>query len=70
MNNPNIKTSSIGFYYSFLKPLSDGFKLTKEIDRLLDIWDSHEYDDAKRNQAYSKAVHLAKKQAKLMGYTS
>ena len=65
-----VKSSAPGFYYSFLKPLAEGIQLTKEIDRLLDIWDSTDYDDAKRNQAYSKAVHLAKKQSKLMGYTS
>lgn len=62
-----VKSSTPGAYYQILKPVIETIKLSDEIDRLLDIWDNYEFEDAKRNSAYSKSVHLARRQLELMG---
>ena len=64
-----MESSAPGFYKHNLQPIVEGVQLTKEIDRLLDIFEDYDISDHKRNSAYSKAAHLARKQAKLLGYT-
>lgn len=70
MSKRKIESSAPGFYNQILQPLVEGIKLTKEIDRLLDIFENDDFSELEKNQAYSKAAFLARKQAELMGYTS
>ena len=58
-----IKSSAPGFYHQILKPVKNAITLDNQVNKLLDAW---EEDGDKRK--YDKAVFLAKKSNKLMGY--
>ena len=65
-----VKSSAPGVYYRLIKPVNETILLTSKIDSLLDKWEDDDLTDLERTQAYSKAVHLARRQIELMGYTS
>ena len=59
------RSSAPGVYHQILKPVIKAISLDKEVDILLDKW---EEDGSCRH--YDRAVYLAKKSSKLMGYSS
>jgi len=60
-----VGSSAPGVYHQLLKPVVQAMGLNKEVNALLDQW---EEDGNCRN--YDKAVYLAKKSNKLLGYSS
>lgn len=60
-----IRSSAPGFYHKILKPVVKSIAIDKEVIRLLDKWE----EDGNCSH-YDKAVYLAKKSSKLMGYSN
>ena len=64
------KSSAPGFYHQILKPVCDAVLIDVRVNELLDFYEDNENNDQEREKAYSRALNLAKKSNKLMGYTS
>ena len=64
------KSSAPGFYHQILKPVCDAIIIDARVNELLDFYENGENNDREREKAYSRALNLAKKSNKLMGYTS
>ena len=65
-----IKSSTPGAYRRIIKPVSDAMIIDSKVNELLDFYENVENNDQEREKAYSRALNLAKKSNKLMGYTS
>jgi len=63
------RSSTPGAYYQVIKPVLMAIKLNKQVNDLMDVFD-HENDVNLRIKAYNKALYLAKKSNKLLGYSS
>ena len=65
--NTNIgKSSTPEIWNLILKPAITAYNLNNKVDKLLDYYEGNG-DAIRRNQAYSKALHLQKKSNKLLG---
>ena len=64
------KSSAPGIYHQILKPVCDAVIIDARVNELLDFYENGENNDREREKAYSRALNLAKKSNKLMGYTS
>jgi len=60
------KSSTPSAWNDVLKPALMAYKLNNKVDKLLDYYEGNG-DETRRNQAYSKALHLQKKSNKLLG---
>ena len=60
------KSSTPAVWKDVLKPALMAYKLNNKVDKLLDYYEGNG-DETRRNQAYSKALHLLKKSNKLLG---
>ena len=65
-----IKSSAPGAYYQIIKPVCDAVIIDTKVNKLLDFYEDSENNDQEREKAYSRALNLAKKSNRLMGYTS
>ena len=65
-----IKSSAPGAYRRIIKPVCDAIIIDSKVNELLDFYEDNENNDQEREKAYSRALNLAKKSNKLMGYTS
>ena len=63
------KSSAPGAYYQIIKPVCDAVLIDTRVNELLDFYEDIENNDQEREKAYSRALNLAKKSNKLMGYT-
>ena len=64
------RSSAPGFYHQILKPVCNAVVIDARVNELLDFYEDNENNDQEREKAYSRALNLAKKSNKLMGYTS
>jgi len=60
------KSSTPSVWHNVLKPALIAYKLNNKVNKLLDYYEGNG-DETRRNQAYSKALHLQKKSNKLLG---
>ena len=60
------KSSTPSVWYNVLKPALMAYNLNNKVNKLLDYYEGNG-DEIRRNQAYSKALHLQKKSNKLLG---
>ena len=65
-----MKTSAPEAYRLIIKPVCDALIIDAKVNELLDFYEDYENNDREREKAYSRALNLAKKSNKLMGYTS
>ena len=65
-----MKSSAPGMYHLIIKPVCDAMLIDTKVNELLDFYEDYENNDQEREKAYSRALNLAKKSNKLMGYTS
>ena len=60
------KSSTPAAWHDIIKPALISYKLNNKVNKLLDYYEGNG-DEIRRNQAYSKALHLQKKSNKLLG---
>ena len=65
-----VRSSAPGAYHHIIKPVCDAILIDARVNELLDFYEDSENNDREREKAYSRALNLAKKSNKLMGYTS
>ena len=65
-----MKTSAPEAYRLIIKPVCDAVLIDARVNALLDFYEDYSNDDQEREKAYSRALNLAKKSNRLMGYTS
>ena len=64
-----IKSSAPEAYRQIIKPVCDAVLIDAKVNELLDFYEDSENNDREREKAYSRALNLAKKSNRLMGYT-
>ena len=65
-NTNMCKSSTPEVLNLILKPALMAYNLNNKVDKLLDYYEGNG-NELRRNQAYSKALHLQKKSNKLLG---
>ena len=63
-------SSAPGVYKLILKPVCQAMIIDIKVNKLLDFYEDAESSDSEREKAYSRALNLAKKSNKLLGFTS
>ena len=60
------KSSTPSAWHDIVQPALTAYKLNNKVNKLLDYYEGND-NEIRRNQAYSKALHLQKKSNKLLG---
>ena len=65
-NTNMCKSSTPSAWHDIIQPALIAYKLNNKVNKLLDYYEGNG-NEIRRNQAYSKALHLQKKSNKLLG---